>query len=107
VTAPAGPPAGHDHRPALLAERTTLAWQRTGLGVVGIAALLAHAGLTVAWAVTLVLGVLLLVVAEDRLRRVSAGIAAGDVPPARATALGLVLAVLTVAGLGVLTVIHG
>ena len=98
---------GPDEQPGLQAERTTLAWQRTGLGIAGIAALLAHAGLTVGWAVTLVLGVLLLVGAEERFRRVATGIDRDSVPPADGMALGLTLTVLAVTGLGLVAVLRG
>ena len=90
----------------LQAERTFLAWQRTGLGVLGTAALLAHTGPTVAWAVTLVLGVVLLVTAEQRLRRVTAGVSHGTVAPATGPALGLVLGLVVVAVLVVATVVR-
>ena len=90
----------------LQAERTTLAWQRTGLGVLGTAALLAHTGRVVAWAVTLLIGVGLLVGAEDRLRRVRGGVATGAVAPARAMAAGLTGGVLVVAALAVVVVLR-
>ncbi|GAA1914893.1 DUF202 domain-containing protein [Nocardioides marmoribigeumensis] len=93
--------------PGLQAERTFLAWQRTGLGVLGTAALLAHAGPSVAWMVALVLGVALLGTAERRLRRVTAGVEGGAVDPARGPALGLVLGLLVVAALATATVLRG
>lgn len=89
------------------AERTSLSWQRTALGVVGVAALLAHVGGTATWIVPLLLGVTLLVVAEDRLRRISAGISRDAVPPARATALGLTATVLLLSVLGAAAVLRG
>jgi putative membrane protein len=93
--------------PLLLAERTSLAWERTGLGVVGVAALLAHVGFTAAWAVTLVLGIGLLVLASVRLRRITAGIARHEVAPARGPVLGLTLVLLVVAALAAATVLRG
>ncbi len=98
---------GRDDLPGLQAERTLLAWQRTGLGVLGTAALLAHTGPTPAWAVALVLGVAVLAAAEDRLRRVQAGLSRGEVRAARPLAAALTAGVLVLAALGALTVLRG
>ena len=92
--------------PGMQAERTALAWRRTGLVVVGIAALLVHGGPTLAWAATLLAGVGLLVATEDRLRRVTAGMARGSVAPARTLALALTVGSVLLAGVGALTVLR-
>ncbi len=93
--------------PAMQAERTALAWRRTGLVVVGIAALLVHAGPGPVWGATLLAGVALLVAAEGRLRRASAGMVHGTLPAARVMALALTVGTVVLAGVGAVTVLWG
>jgi putative membrane protein len=87
-------------------ERTGLAWQRTALGVLGVAGLIAHGAFLDGDLVLVLLsgGVALLglgllgAVAPRRYRRVLRGIAAGEDPAARRSA-GLAVGVVVVAAL--------
>ena len=81
-------------------ERTAMAWQRTALGIGGVAALLVHHGagrvaLMVPAAGALAGALALLVVVEARYERMAREVAAGDSPMGprlvRLTALGVVL----------------
>jgi putative membrane protein len=86
-------------------ERTALSWQRTGVGVLGVGALLArgalagHQPLLLAGAgVVALLGLAVLGgVAPRRHRRLLQGAASGDVPGAGRGALGVTSVVVVVA----------
>jgi putative membrane protein len=94
-------------------ERTGLAWQRTGLGVLAVAALISHGAfvgrdplLLVAGGAVALLGLLLLgAVAPVRYRRVLRALAGGTSPAApalAALATGIVAAAAVAAGAAVL-----
>jgi putative membrane protein len=105
VTAPVGrqpdQPAPVETQP----ERTALAWQRTGLGVMAVAGLLGHRALEeeqptllVVAGSTALLGLAILGgLAPFRYRRVRRGVAAGDVPAARRSAAAVTIAVVLAA----------
>ena len=80
-----------DDQPAFQLERTHLAWQRTGLGLLGTAALLTHTGPLWSWVATALLGVLVLVGRQLLPARAMAGVLAVGV--LGVAVLGAVIAV--------------
>jgi len=93
VTHPAGARPAEETQP----ERTALAWQRTGLGVLAVAGLLAHAALSAGRTALVVLACLVAlaglgvlgVLAPLRYRQVRATVAAGEGVPASRAAAGV------------------
>lgn len=90
----------------LAAERTAMAWQRTGLALAAVSTLLVRVGdrrleLTVPGLLGLVLGLALIVLGERRYGRIVARVGAGDTPLRQRTLrlLALGMAVLSAAGL--------
>ncbi len=91
------------------AERTALAWERTGFGLVGVGALLVHEGRSRAEAAQLAVGVAVMVlgattsvvVAPRRYRGIAAQVRAGHTPVLRRTTALLAAVVVLVAATSV------
>ena len=92
-----------------VAERTALAWQRTGIGTMAVGALLTHAyvheHLLPPWPGLLLAvagGVAILVLVPQRYRRITRAVQAGHTPLSRAMVPGATLMlVLVTVGIGV------
>lgn len=92
--------------PGAQAERTALAWRRTGLGLIGVGALLLHSGgegpavlsLGVGAADVATGAVLAAVVAPARYRRTLAAVTAGRTPLARWSSLAATVCAVATAG---------